>query len=80
MMGKVREYEATLDGRNRLTVRDAGYQHYHVKEFDDGTVVLEPRVLVSPNLLTAETIRDSRAGRNVKEFETVEELFEDLEG
>ena len=79
-MGKVREYEATLDGRNRLTVRDAGYQHYHVKEFDDGTVVLEPRVLVSPNLLTAETIRDSRAGRNVKEFETVEELFEDLEG
>ncbi len=78
-MGLVRQYEATLDARNRLTVRDAGYQHYHVKEFDDGTVVLEPRVLVSPNLLTAETIRDSRAGRNVKEFETVEELFEDLE-
>ena len=79
-MSSVREYEATLDARNRLTVREAGYRHYHVKEFEDGTIVLEPRVLVSPNVLTAETIRDSKAGRNVKEFDTVEELFEDLEG
>jgi antitoxin component of RelBE/YafQ-DinJ toxin-antitoxin module len=36
-------------------------------------------VLVSPNALTAETLRNAEAGRKVREFETAEELFEDLE-
>jgi hypothetical protein len=34
-----------------LTIREAAYEHYHAKEFEDGTVVLEPRVLVVPNAL-----------------------------
>ena len=78
-MATVKEYEAKLDARNRLTIRDAGFEHYHVQEFEDGTVVLKPRVLVSPTLLTAETLRKAEAGRDLEEFETVEELFEDLE-
>ncbi len=78
-MGAVREYDAKLDARKRLTIRDAGYEHYRVREFDDGTVVLQPRVLVSPNALTAKTLRDAEAGRDVKAFETAEELFADLE-
>ena len=79
-MGTVREYEAKLDARNRLTIRDAGYEHYHVEEFEDGTVVLNPRVLVSPNALTAETLRKAEEGREVEEFDTAEELLQDLEG
>jgi hypothetical protein len=79
-MGTTREYEVTLDARNRLTVREAGYRHYHVKVFDDGTVVLQPRVLVSPTMLTAETLKKVEEGRaDVREFETAEELFADLE-
>lgn len=78
-MGTVREYDAKLDARNRLTIRDAAYEHYRVRQLDDGTVVLQPRVLVSPNELTAKTLRDSEAGREVRSFETAEELFEDLE-
>ncbi len=78
-MGTVREYEAKLDARHRLTIRDAGYEHYHVEEFEDGTVVLQPRVLVSPNALTAETLTKAEAGRDVDDFDTAEELFEDLE-
>ena len=78
-MGTVKEYDAKLDARNRLTIRDAGYEHYHVQELEDGTVVLKPRVLVSPTLLTAETLRKAEAGRDLKEFETAEELFQDLE-
>jgi len=50
-----------------------------VREFEDGRIVLEPRVLVSPNASTAATLRDAEAGRNVQDFETAEELFEDLE-
>ena len=79
-MGTVREYEAKLDARNRLTIRDAGYEHYHVEEFEDGTVVLQPRILVSPNALTADTLRKAQEGRDVEEFATAEELLQDLEG
>ena len=78
-MSAVREYDAKLDARKRLTIRDAGYEHYHVREFDDGTVVLKPRVLVPPNALTAETLRDAEAGRDVEAFETADALFEDIE-
>jgi hypothetical protein len=55
-MGAVKEYDAKLDSRKRLTIREAEHDHYHVQEFEDGTIVLEPRVLVSPNALTAETM------------------------
>ncbi|MBM4183311.1 MAG: hypothetical protein FJ207_03695 [Gemmatimonadetes bacterium] len=75
----MREYDAKLDSRKRLTLRDAGFEHYHVKEMDDGTVVLEPRVLVAPNALTAKTLREVEAGKNVREFASPEELFEDLD-
>jgi len=78
-MARRRQYDAKLDSRNRITIRDAAYEHYHVREFEDGTVVLEPRVLVSPNALTRKTLRTAEAGRNVRQFDTAEGLFEDLE-
>lgn len=78
-MPATKEYDAKLDSRNRITIRDAAYDHYHVREFEDGTVVLEPRVLVSPNAITAKTLRDAEAGQNVRQFDTAEQLFEDLE-
>jgi len=74
----MREYDAKLDSRKRLTLRDAGYEHYHVTEHDDGRVVLEPRVLVAPNELTVKTLRDVESGRNVREFDSADDLFEDL--
>ncbi len=52
---------------------------HHVQELDDDTVVLKPRVLVSPTLLTVETLKKAEAGRDLEEFETAEELFQDLE-
>jgi hypothetical protein len=78
-MATVKEYDAKLDSRKRITIRDGEYDHYHVREFEDGRIVLEPRVLVAPNPVTARTLRDSEGGRNVREFDTAEELFEDLE-
>jgi hypothetical protein len=78
-MATVKEYDAKLDSRKRITIRDAEYEHYHMWEFEDGRIVLEPRVLVAPNPVTAKTLRDSEAGRKVRQFDTVDELFEDLE-
>lgn len=44
-------YDAKLDTKRRLTIRNAQTDFYHVTEYEDGTVKLEPRVLVSPHML-----------------------------
>ena len=64
----VRGHDAKLDGRKRPTIRDAGFEHYRVKEYADGTVVLEPRALVSPSALTEETLRSPGARRPIQLF------------
>ena len=44
----VKEYDAKIDSKKRLTLRNALFEYYHVEEFDDGKIVLEPRELVAP--------------------------------
>jgi hypothetical protein len=51
-----REYDAPLDSRKRLTLRGAEYSNYHVIEYEDGSFLLEPRMLVSPPLLSHRTL------------------------
>lgn len=47
-MSAVKEYDARIDLKKRVTIRGAHYDHYHVTEFADGRIVLEPRQLVAP--------------------------------
>ncbi len=57
-MAKIKkEYEAKLDGKNRLTVREAQYSYYQVSEFDDGTILLKPRILVDPETISENTLK-----------------------
>ena len=44
----VKTYDAKMDSKKRITLRNALYEYYHVEEFDDGRIVLEPRELVPP--------------------------------
>jgi len=53
----IREYDAKLDSRDRLVLRDAEFEHYHVVMYDDGSVRLEPRVLAHPGELSARTLQ-----------------------
>ena len=46
-----KDYNAKLDTKRRVTIRNARTEFYHVTEYEDGTVKLEPRVLVSPDML-----------------------------
>ncbi len=56
-MGKIKlEYNAKIDSKKRLTVRDASFEYYHVYEFSDGTVLLRPRVLFDPNEISKNTL------------------------
>ena len=48
IIGKMKEYDAKVDLKHRVTLRGASFDHYHVKEYDDGRIELEPRQLVAP--------------------------------
>jgi len=53
----INEYDAHIDMKKRVTLRGAGAEYYAVKMFDDGHIVLEPRVLVSPDLISKRTLK-----------------------
>jgi hypothetical protein len=46
-----KNYDTKLDTKRRLTIRRARTDYYHVTEYEDGSIRLEPRVLVSPEML-----------------------------
>ena len=46
-----KNYDAKLDTKRRVTIRNARTEFYNVTEYEDGSVKLEPRVLVSPDML-----------------------------
>ena len=43
----VREYDAKIDSKKRLTLRDAKYDYYHVSVLDDQRIILEIHFYVS---------------------------------
>lgn len=56
-MGPVIEYDARIDLKRRLTIRGANYNFYHVQEFADGRILLEPRQLVAPAELSKRALK-----------------------
>ena len=55
-MRTLAEYDATVDTKKRITLRGRKYSHYHVAELEDGRIILEPRVLVSPFEVSTNTL------------------------
>ncbi|MBQ3280966.1 MAG: hypothetical protein IJH41_01020 [Eubacterium sp.] len=49
MSETIREYDAKVDNKKRLTLRETPYEYYHVKHNDDGSILLQPRELVAPD-------------------------------
>lgn len=56
MEATVTDYTAHLDAKRRLTLRGAKYTYYHVKEYPNGCIILEPRELVRPSEISAKTL------------------------
>lgn len=57
MQGAVKEYDAKLDTKKRITLRNVPYEYYHVSEMSNGIIVLEPRVLTAPFEVSANTLK-----------------------
>lgn len=56
MSNPIREYDAKLDSKKRLTLRSVLFEYYHVSELEDGTIILEPRELKAPFQVSANTL------------------------
>ena len=56
MPTEIKNYNAKIDTKKRVTLRNAKYDNYHVKEYDDGRIILEPRILVPPFEISEKTL------------------------
>jgi hypothetical protein len=56
MPSAVKEYDARMDVKKRVTLRGAKYANYHVQEYPNGRIVLEPRELVAPFEVSRNTL------------------------
>lgn len=52
----IRSYDAKIDAKKRITLRNALFEYFHVEEYDDGTIVLEPRELAKPFSVSVSTL------------------------
>lgn len=57
MAEMIQEYDAKLDSRRRITIRNTAYEYYHVEEYEDGSIRLEPRELMAPFQISKNTLR-----------------------
>ena len=57
IMTAVKDYTVHIDSKKRITLRGAIYQYYNVKEYDNGFILLEPRELVVPAEISANTLK-----------------------
>ena len=63
----IKEYDAHIDMKKRITLRGAGAEYYAVRMFDDGHITLEPRVLVPPESVSKRTLKMmDKAAKNFK--------------
>lgn len=71
----VKEYDAHLDTKKRITLRGVETEYYAVKMFSDGRVMLEPRVLVPPEAVSKRTLKMlDQAAKNFKKGKVSEPI------
>ena len=52
----VKQYDAKVDAKRRITLRNALFEYYRVLEYNNGKIVLEPRELVAPFSVSENTL------------------------
>ena len=53
----IKEYDAKTDTKKRITLRGKTYDYYHVTEYANGKIELEPRVLTRPFEISENTLK-----------------------
>ncbi len=52
----IKEYDAKVDSKKRLTLRESPFEYYHVEHYADGRIMLQPRQLVEPIRVSENTL------------------------
>ena len=58
-MTTVREYDARVDTKKRVTLRGTQYRNYHVREYADGRIEMLPQELVDVSARTVKMMDSS---------------------
>jgi hypothetical protein len=53
----VERYDVAADAKKRINLRNAKTKYFHVKALSNGCYVLEPRVLVSPDMISVRSLK-----------------------
>ena len=53
----VEDYDVAADAKKRISLRNAKTKYFHVKALSNGGFYLEPRVLVSPQDISARSLK-----------------------
>jgi hypothetical protein len=53
----VADYDVAADVKKRISLRNAKTKYFHVKVFSNGCFLLEPRVLVPPQAVSARSMK-----------------------
>ena len=56
-MAIVEEYDVAADAKRRISLRRAKAKYFRVKALSDGSFLLEPRVLVSPQAISSRVLK-----------------------
>ena len=56
MAVELKSYDAKIDSKKRITLRNALFEYFHVREYDDGRIILEPRELTVPFSVSSNTL------------------------
>jgi hypothetical protein len=65
-METIKDYTVHIDSKKRITLRGAAYQYYHVKEYNNGCIILEPRIMTVPDSISKKTLDDM--DQSIKNF------------
>ncbi len=64
----VNQFDAKVDAKKRISLRNAQFDYYHAEVYDDGRIVLSPRVLTDPFQVSEKTLETmDRSMENFKE-------------
>jgi hypothetical protein len=53
----IEDYDVAADAKKRISLRNAKTKYFHVKLLSNGCFLLEPRVLVSPEAISARSLK-----------------------
>jgi hypothetical protein len=53
----VEHYDVAADAKRRISLRNAKSKYFHVQALSNGCFYLEPRVLVSPQAISARSLK-----------------------